>query len=59
MGEHAYIANGVNGLLIINIPDKENPYIEGMVDTPGYANSIFISGEYAFIADGEEGIQKD
>ncbi len=57
MGEYAYIANGENGFLIINISDKENPYIEGRVDTPGYANSIFISDEYAFIADGEEGIQ--
>jgi hypothetical protein len=56
-GKYAYIANGVNGFLIINISDKQNPNIESRVDTPGYANSIFILDEYAFIADGEMGIQ--
>lgn len=56
-GKYAYIANGVNGFLIINISDKQNIHTEGRVDTPGYANSIFILDEYAFVADGENGIQ--
>jgi hypothetical protein len=41
--DYAYIANGANGLLIINISDEQNPTTESRIDTPGYANSVFVS----------------
>lgn len=31
--------------------------IVGSVDTPGHANDIYITGPYAYVADGETGLQ--
>jgi len=42
----------------IELPGPEpNPTIVGSVDTPGYAFDIYVSGSYAYIADGHEGLQ--
>ena len=33
------------------------PYIKGFVDTPGWSQSIYISGSYVYVADGSSGLQ--
>lgn len=55
--EYAYIANGPNGLSIINIEDPKNPFLKSNIDTDGYANSVFIKGNRAFLADGTGGLK--
>lgn len=31
--------------------------IVGSVDTPGHASDVYITGPYAYVADGETGLQ--
>ena len=63
-GTTAYVAAGNNGLQIVNISDKQNAFVEGILDTDGQAQSVLVvkkvvSGSenlYAFIADGTNGL---
>ncbi len=62
--EHAYVAAGSYGLRIVNINDPRNPIYEGLLDTPGIAQSILIINrpdlnpprKYAYITDGQNGL---
>jgi len=56
LGDFAFVADGQQGLQIINILDKTNPKITATYDTEGYANGIFIDGNLAYLADGDQGI---
>ncbi len=49
-GDYAYVTND-EGLHIVNITDPTDPNIIGLYVTPDIAQSIFVSGTYAFIAD--------
>ena len=42
---------------MINVTNPESPQIVGSVDTPGMANGVAISGDFAYIADGSAGLQ--
>ncbi len=42
---------------IINIADPENSFEEGFLDTPGEAGGVALFGEFAFVADGHEGLR--
>jgi len=55
-GDHAYIADGDNGLVIVDIGDKSEPRYAGGYDTDGYARGVAVSGDYAYIADGDNGL---
>jgi hypothetical protein len=55
-GDFAYVADGDQGLQIINISDKTSPEITGSYDTSGYACGIFLDANYAYVADGDQGI---
>ncbi|MGZ5486813.1 MAG: LVIVD repeat-containing protein [Nitrososphaeraceae archaeon] len=57
VGDYAYLANGNNGLAIVNIKDNKNPYLESQIDTTGYANAVFVYNDIAYVADGESGLQ--
>ena len=57
VGDYAYLANGNNGLAIVNIKDNKNPYLESQIDTTGYANAVFVYNDIAYIADGDSGLQ--
>jgi len=50
-GNHAYVVNGKAGLQVIDISDPKDPHIVGSYDTPGYAEDVCISGNYAYVAD--------
>jgi hypothetical protein len=61
---HAYVAAGSNGLRIVNISDPKNSYIEGSLDTEGFAQAVLVIRRpgsdppirYAYIADGANGL---
>ncbi len=52
-GDHVYIANDEAGLRITNISNPTEPFEEGYYDTPGNAMGVDVSGNYAYVADGE------
>jgi len=49
-GNYAYLADGYNGLVIVNIEDPSNPTFVGSYDTDGYPYDVTISGNYAYVA---------
>jgi len=56
-GSHAYVADGVAGLQVIDITDPASPQLVGGVDTPGEAFGVAISGSHAYVADYDAGLQ--
>ena len=50
-GTHAYIADYLSGLQVIDITDPASPQIVGSLDTPGVAFGVAVSGTHAYIAD--------
>ena len=56
-GDYAYVADGEEGLRIINVENPAFPYSEGHFNTSGFAKAVFVSGSYAYVADGENGLQ--
>lgn len=55
-GNFAFVADGSDGLRIVDILDPAAPVSAGSYDTPGHANNVAISGNYAFIADSYNGL---
>ncbi|MCK4614708.1 MAG: hypothetical protein KAU14_07885, partial [Thermoplasmata archaeon] len=53
-GSYAYVTSG--SLRIIDISDPENPEEEGQYDTAGYARAVAVSGDYAYVADDDNGL---
>lgn len=58
-GTKAYVADGNEGLLILDINDSANPAQLGLYDTYGNANKVVISSDEtkAYIADGSDGLK--
>jgi hypothetical protein len=56
-GKYAYVADGDEGLQIIDLTDKKNPTILKTYNTPGYAFDVFVYEGSAYVADGEKGLQ--
>jgi hypothetical protein len=56
-GDHAFVADGEEGLRIINVKNPTYPYSEGTFNTSGFAQGVFVSGNYAYLADGQNGLQ--
>ncbi|MBN1213618.1 MAG: hypothetical protein JXA92_13685, partial [candidate division Zixibacteria bacterium] len=57
-GDYFYIAAGYDGLFIIDVAmTVEDPYLVGRYNTPGFANEVVVSDEWAYIADGDGGLQ--
>ena len=56
---YAYVTNQIEGLKIVNISDSSNPFIIGSYDTASTAQSVFVDGDYAFIADYEGDADND
>lgn len=51
---HAYVADGPAGLQVIDISNPGSPKLVGGVDTPGSALGIAVTGDYAYVADGDD-----
>ncbi len=55
-GNYAYVADDDNGLVIVDITDKNAPTLKGSYDTAGYAFDVSVEGDYAYVADGANGL---
>ncbi len=55
-GTDAFIASG-DSLQIIDISDPANPAYESAIVTAGTARDVFVSGNYAYVADTDSGLQ--
>lgn len=56
VGDHAYLANGEAGLVILDISDRTDPQQVGQSDTDGLALDVFVVGDHAYVVDGENGL---
>ena len=56
-GNFAYVADGLNGLQLIDISNPQAPVLSGRADTPGSARDVAIAGNYAYVADFRNGLQ--
>ena len=56
-GTHAYVADRLSGLQVIDISTPASPMIVGSVDTPDGALGIAVSGTHAYVADFRSGLQ--
>ena len=56
-GNYAYVADGYDGLEIINISNPANPVEVGQFVDGGYTHSVYVSGNYAYVADYDEGLK--
>ncbi len=56
-GNHAFLADGEEGLQVVDISDPANPAIIGTVDTPGLAYGVTVAGNVAYVADADSGLQ--
>ena len=55
-GNVAYVADGYNGLVSIDVSSPYSPKLLGGYDTLGYANNVTISGNTAYISDYDKGV---
>jgi len=56
-GGYAYVADGLEGLRVIDVSDPERPYEVGYYDTPGDACVVCAWGSYVYVADGWAGLR--
>jgi hypothetical protein len=57
IGEYAYVADNVRGLMVLDIHDRTDPKLLGYCPTDGTADALSIQGDYAYIADGSNGLR--
>ena len=57
VGRYAYIADGADGLRIVDVSDPQAPTAVGRCDTPGSASDVSVCWSYAYVADGDAGLQ--
>ena len=53
---YAYVADGENGLIIIDVHDPTNPKEVGHYDTLGDTRSVFVKDGYAYLPDYDNGL---
>ncbi|MBD3352006.1 MAG: hypothetical protein GF364_11020 [Candidatus Lokiarchaeota archaeon] len=51
------MADGFDGLEIIDISTPSSPSQEGQFYDGGYARGVYVSGDYAYVADGDDGLE--
>lgn len=56
-GNTVYVADGTNGLVLVDVTQPTNPSYLGFCDTPNFARRSFIDGSYAYVADEASGLQ--
>ena len=55
-GDHAYVADGANGLVVVDVLDPAAPALVGGLDTPGTATDVAVQGDLVYVADGSSGL---
>jgi hypothetical protein len=53
----AYVADGSDGLRLINVSDPINPTEIGSYDTGDYAYGLYVKYTIAYVADGSDGLR--
>ncbi|UCC79202.1 MAG: hypothetical protein JSW64_13140 [Candidatus Zixiibacteriota bacterium] len=56
-GNYAYIGDGLEGLVILNISNPSNPTFSGRYNTPSSASHLAKGGNYVYVADYQSGLQ--
>lgn len=56
-GSHAYLADGVGGLRILDISDPLHPALVSSVKTTGTATAITVTNSLAFLLDSSKGLR--
>ena len=60
VGGLAYVADlswgPVSGVRVIDVSTPSSPSEVGFFDTPGWAFGVVVSGSYAYVEDGEDGL---
>jgi hypothetical protein len=56
-GDYAYIADGENGLRVLDIQNPANISEAGSLDTPDDLTDLVLSGDYAYLADASQGLR--
>ncbi len=56
-GTHAYVADNVTGLVVVDVSSPGQPEIVGSWNSPGSARDVLIAGDLAYLADGSSGLQ--
>jgi hypothetical protein len=55
-GDYAYVADGYNGLAIVDVSNPAAPFLTGSYDNLGGAGGVIVSGKYAYIAHSWNGL---
>jgi parallel beta-helix repeat protein len=55
-GNTTYVVDGV-GLWVVDVSNPAHPNEVGFYNTPGYAEGVTVSGQYAYVADGWAGLR--
>jgi hypothetical protein len=53
---YAYVADGLQGLEVIDIQNKNNPKIIGHMATSGFAAGVYFKNNYAYVAESDQGL---
>ena len=56
LDNYLYGVDGI-GLRIIDVSDSDNPTLIGFFYTPGESQGVCVSGDYAYVADGNSGLR--
>ena len=51
-----YMADGLAGVLVVDVEDRAAPKIIGSIDIPGSSHNLRIEGDRVFVAGGEAGL---
>ncbi len=55
-GNHAYVVNTTNSLLVVNITDPSSPTLEGSYEPSGLIVDIDVANNYAYVVDHYNGL---
>jgi len=56
-GPYVYVAYGEYGLGIVDISDPYHPDSVGSFSDGGFAESVYVNGSYAYVADNDDGLE--
>ena len=57
VGDIAYVADGPQGLRVIDVSRPGSPRVAAHLNTPGEAVGITLAGDHAYLADGPAGLR--
>ncbi|OHD64011.1 MAG: hypothetical protein A2096_01765 [Spirochaetes bacterium GWF1_41_5] len=56
-GSYAFLADGLNGVFVINISNPAKPFFTGRCKTPGYAFDLDVGNDYLYVAGHTKSLQ--